>query len=66
MYLVEIFCTFLNSSRSKVKGHLQLYVAFVNDGVEENNSNEHLDEQGWEVLSIDNSAGHEEQPAQVS
>ncbi|RXG73425.1 E3 ubiquitin-protein ligase Nedd-4 [Armadillidium vulgare] len=54
-----------SSARSKVKGHLQLYVAFINDGGQENTSGEQSpEEQGWEVLSIDN-AGHEESPAQV-
>lgn len=40
-------------------------MAFINDGGQENTSGEQSpEEQGWEVLSIDN-AGHEESPAQV-
>ncbi|XP_050691855.1 E3 ubiquitin-protein ligase Nedd-4-like isoform X2 [Eriocheir sinensis] len=55
------------SSRSRVKGHLQLYVAYVADDGASNSgaSGEQTPEDaGWEVVSIDNSTGHEESPAQ--
>lgn len=52
-------------SRSRVKGHLQLYLAYIDDGGNEGNSGEQTpEEQGWEVVSIDNSSGQEESPAQ--
>ncbi|XP_050691857.1 E3 ubiquitin-protein ligase NEDD4-like isoform X4 [Eriocheir sinensis] len=54
-------------SRSRVKGHLQLYVAYVADDGASNSgaSGEQTPEDaGWEVVSIDNSTGHEESPAQ--
>lgn len=59
----------LCSSRSRVKGHLQLYVAYIADDGASNSgaSGEQTPEDaGWEVVSIDNSSGHEESPAQVS
>lgn len=59
---------FFFSSRSRVKGHLQLYVAYIADDGASNSgaSGEQTPEDaGWEVVSIDNSSGHEESPAQV-
>ncbi|KAK8404271.1 hypothetical protein O3P69_000376, partial [Scylla paramamosain] len=55
------------SSRSRVKGHLQLYMAYIADDGASNSgaSGEQTPEEaGWEVVSIDNSSGQEESPAQ--
>ncbi|XP_071546530.1 E3 ubiquitin-protein ligase Nedd-4 isoform X2 [Panulirus ornatus] len=55
------------STRSRVKGHLQLYVAYiVDDGASSSGASgeQTPEEAGWEVVSIDNSSGHEESPAQ--
>lgn len=55
------------SARSRVKGHLQLYLAYIADDTSNNSgaSGEQTPEEaGWEVVSIDNSTGHEESPAQ--
>ncbi|XP_068217272.1 E3 ubiquitin-protein ligase Nedd-4 isoform X5 [Palaemon carinicauda] len=56
------------SSRSRVKGHLQLYLAYIPEeggSTGSGASGEHTPEEaGWEVVSIDNSTGHEEAPAQ--
>ncbi|XP_063840999.1 E3 ubiquitin-protein ligase NEDD4-like isoform X6 [Scylla paramamosain] len=54
-------------SRSRVKGHLQLYMAYIADDGASNSgaSGEQTPEEaGWEVVSIDNSSGQEESPAQ--
>lgn len=62
--MVLIYC----STRSRVKGHLQLYMAYITEYGENNSeaSGEQTPEEaGWEVLSIDNSSGHEEAAAQV-
>lgn len=59
----------VHSSRSRVKGHLQLYMAYIADDGASNSgaSGEQTPEEaGWEVVSIDNSSGQEESPAQVS
>lgn len=51
-----------------MKGHLQLYVAYITEYGDNNSgaSGEQTPEDAsWEVLSIDNSSGHEESPAQV-
>ncbi|XP_053634032.2 E3 ubiquitin-protein ligase Nedd-4 isoform X1 [Cherax quadricarinatus] len=55
------------STRSRVKGHLQLYVAYiVDDGASSSGASgeQTPEEAAWEVVSIDNSSGHEESPAQ--
>ncbi|CAL4162583.1 unnamed protein product, partial [Meganyctiphanes norvegica] len=53
------------SSRSRVKGHLQLYLAYIDDEPSGGTSGEQTpEEQAWEVVSIDNSSGQEESPAQ--
>ncbi|XP_042204029.1 E3 ubiquitin-protein ligase NEDD4-like isoform X3 [Homarus americanus] len=55
------------STRSRVKGHLQLYVAYVvDDGASSSGASgeQTPEEAGWEVVSIDNGSGHEESPAQ--
>ncbi|XP_045615393.1 E3 ubiquitin-protein ligase Nedd-4 isoform X2 [Procambarus clarkii] len=55
------------STRSRVKGHLQLYVAYIiDDGASSSGASgeQTPEEAGWEVVSIDNSSGHEESPAQ--
>ncbi|XP_069996036.1 E3 ubiquitin-protein ligase Nedd-4-like isoform X3 [Penaeus vannamei] len=55
------------SARSRVKGHLQLYVAYIVDdppGSSGASGEQTPEEAGWEVVSIDNSSGHEESPAQ--
>ncbi|XP_042872289.1 E3 ubiquitin-protein ligase Nedd-4-like isoform X2 [Penaeus japonicus] len=55
------------SARSRVKGHLQLYVAYIVDdppGSSGASGEQTPEEAGWEVVSIDNSTGHEESPAQ--
>ncbi|XP_045118383.1 E3 ubiquitin-protein ligase Nedd-4-like isoform X2 [Portunus trituberculatus] len=55
------------SSRSRVKGHLQVYMAYIADDGASNSgaSGEQTPEEaGWEVVSIDNSSGQEESPAQ--
>ncbi|XP_045118387.1 E3 ubiquitin-protein ligase Nedd-4-like isoform X6 [Portunus trituberculatus] len=54
-------------SRSRVKGHLQVYMAYIADDGASNSgaSGEQTPEEaGWEVVSIDNSSGQEESPAQ--
>ncbi|XP_064112811.1 LOW QUALITY PROTEIN: E3 ubiquitin-protein ligase Nedd-4-like [Macrobrachium nipponense] len=56
------------SSRSRVKGHLQLYLAYITEEGGSTGSGasgeQTPEEAGWEVVSIDNSTGHEEAPAQ--
>lgn len=56
-----------------MKGHLQLYMAYLpeegNCGSSSNSgtSGEQTPEEAsWEVVSIENSSGHEETPVQVS
>ena len=57
------------SLRSRVKGHLQLYLAYIAEEGGSTGSSasgeQTPEEAGWEVVSIDNSTGHEESPAQV-
>ena len=59
------FDFFFYSSRSKVKGHLQLYAAYVNFGEQESSTEASPEDQGWEVIGGETHAGREEQPAQV-
>lgn len=59
------------STRSRVKGHLQLYVAYLpedgagGEGNSEGASEEETPEEAsWEVVSIENNSGHEEAQSQ--
>ncbi|CAG2100251.1 unnamed protein product, partial [Medioppia subpectinata] len=49
------------SARSKVKGHLQLYHAYIASSDEEETQSIQENEPGWEVVDVDN--GSEEHPA---
>ncbi|XP_066941793.1 E3 ubiquitin-protein ligase Nedd-4 isoform X10 [Macrobrachium rosenbergii] len=67
-YRLEPRRAFHFSSRSRVKGHLQLYLAYITEEGGSTGSGasgeQTPEEAGWEVVSIDNSTGHEEAPAQ--
>ncbi|XP_076069408.1 E3 ubiquitin-protein ligase Nedd4 isoform X1 [Oratosquilla oratoria] len=57
------------STRSRVKGHLQIYHAYIDDGPSNTSGEQTPEEAGWEVVSIDNSSGQEDttsQPAIVN
>ena len=48
-----------------MKGQLQLYAGIIDDGPGSASGEQTPEDQGWEVVSIDNSSGQEESPAQV-
>jgi E3 ubiquitin-protein ligase NEDD4 len=52
------------SARSKVKGHLQLYHAYLTSEDSEETQSLQENEPGWEVVDVENDGGHVEQASQ--